>query len=249
MTLIDPSRISSGVPAPNTHYHIVDNTTTLTDRTLTALNDQLSRRIEELENSHKQELCELKNLLKDQNQEISDLKKLIKKSTEKPNENSNAPSNLPIKNTMLQLDDPFTYQNLIYRTHGFQTYDTDMRGRCAGETEVMIECKSNFPKEFTLDVKGHIPRFRGFDGIKNGIFEVYVGKLEEKRHKQEFQLFQQGYGEDYTRDYASVSFKTEDEDNNTIWINLPKATYDEEYKGYKKVGMKLYSLNIIPREK
>ncbi len=150
---------------------------------------------------------------------------------------------------MLQLDDPLTYQNLIYRAHGFRTYDTNTRGRCAGETEVMIECKSNFPKAFTLDIKGHIPRFRGFDGIDNGIFEVHVGKLEEKRHKQEFQLVQEGWKDHYTRDYASVSFSTTDEDNNTIWINLPKAPYDEEFEMYKKVGMKLYSLNIIPREK
>ncbi len=248
MTLIDPSSNSRGVPVRNTHYHIVDNTTTLTDNALSAVNNQLCRKIEELENSHKQELCQLKNLLRDQNQEISDLKKLIKEFTEKPNENSNIPSNLPIKNTMLQLDDPFTYQNLIYRTHGFQTYKANKRGRHAGETEVMIECKSNFPKEFTLDIKGHIPHL-GIYGIENGIFEVHVGKLEEKRHKQEFQLVRESCIELYTRDYASVSFKTEDEDNNTIWINLPKAPYDEIHKRNKQVGMKLYSLNIIPREK
>ncbi|UAW63594.1 hypothetical protein KMZ15_05750 [Mycoavidus sp. HKI] len=248
MTHIDLSSISRTVPAQNTYHQAVDSTATVTNNALSIVNDQLNGKIEELT----RRLFQIENFIKDQNQKIEqkdqkilDLETSIKELSGKSNKASNTISDLQVKDQILFIFSDTSTRSLIYRTHGFKRSSGP---GIAGEAEVMIEFKPNFPKEFTLDIKGHIPSF-GSDGIENGIFEVHIGKLEEKRHKEEFQLVQEGWGKDYTRDYASVSFKTEDEDNNTIWINLPKAPYDEKYEEYKKVGMKLYSLNIIPREK
>ncbi len=248
MTHIDLSSIPRTVPAQNNYHQAVDSTATVTNNALSIVNDQLNGKIEALT----QRLFQIENFIKDQNQKmeqkdqkILELETSIKELSGKSNKASNTISDLQVKDHIFFSFNDTSKCDLIYRTHGFQRSNGAW---IAGEEEVMIEFKSNFPKEFTLDIKGHIPHF-DYNGIENGIFEVHVGKLEEKRHKQEFQLVREGWRGNYTRDYASVSFKTEDEDNNTIWINLPKAPYDEKYEEYKKVGMKLYSLNIIPREK
>ncbi len=226
----------------------MDSTDTVINNALSIVNDQLNRKIEELT----QRLFQVENLIKDQNQKIdqkdqkiSDLEISIKELTGKSNKISNTTSDLQVKDSIIFRFNDKSTRNLIYRTHGFYKSKGTW---ITGEAEVMIEFKSNFPKKFTLDIKGHIPDI-GSNGIENEIFEAHVGKLEEKRHKQEFKLFREGWREQYTRNYAAVSFETEDENNNTIWIKLPEAPYHETLKIYKYVGIKLYSLNIIPREK
>ncbi|MCX8567050.1 MAG: hypothetical protein ON057_001777 [Glomeribacter sp. 1016415] len=235
MTLIDPSSNSRSMPTPNTNYHIVDNTTTLNDSALSAVNDQLNRKIEELENLHKQELCELKNLLKDQNQKISDLEKSIKELTEESNNISNKTSNFPLKSSILyELTDPSS-QNLIYRIYGFKAWDGISWGRLSTKKETTIEFVSPFPQKFTLDLKGYCYGNRA-DTMNN--FEIYIGKFDEKKYRKEFQLAR------YTGEIDSVtfSFKTEEEENNTIWIVTPSHSNVNT-----NLGICLSSLSIFPR--
>ncbi len=240
MTHIDLSNIPKNLPAQHTYYQAAA-TSKAFDSALSVLNEQLSRKIEENENSHKQELCELKNLIEENNkiireqaQEISDLKQLmieksnqVAKSIETPNIEDN---------TLLSFGD--NTSNLIYRTHGFKR--SSGGPLLADKDEVIIEFRKNLPQKFTLEIKGHIPE-KNWRTIGEGIFEAHIGKLDEKRYKQEFKLFREG-----VKDCDTILFETEDKYNNTIWIKLPEAPYMYDLRQYGNVGMKIYSLNIIP---
>ncbi|MCX8565390.1 MAG: hypothetical protein ON057_000117 [Glomeribacter sp. 1016415] len=245
MTDISLFSIPGNLPAQHTYhqhtYHQAEDISEAVDSALSVLNEQLSRKIEENENSYKQELCELKNLIKENNkiireqaQEISDLKQL---TTEKSNPVEKSIEIPHIEdNIFLSFGD--NTSNLIYRTHGFKR--SSGGPLLADKDEVIIEFRKNFPQKFTLEIKGHIPE-KNWRTIGEGIFEAHIGKPDEKRHKQEFQLFREG-----GRDCDTILFETEDQDNNTIWIKLPEAPYMEDLRQYANVGMKIYSLNIIP---
>ncbi|BBE09100.1 ABC-type transporter, periplasmic subunit [Mycoavidus cysteinexigens] len=248
MTESGLSNVSGNIPTQRIYHQTVDNHSASNDNTLSVINDQINRRIEEFGIFNKERFLQIENIIKDQNQIIKDLNQRIsdlERSNKDLSANANANANASIKdNIMFSFGSPATY-DLIYRTHGF--YQNNSKdGRCAGKNEVMIEFVSSFPEKFTLDIKAHIPRLDW--GIEQGIFEAHIGKLDEKRHKQEFQLVREGWRDEYAKDYATVLFETEDKDNNTIWIKLPESPYDETLKQYKPVGMRLYSLNFIPRK-
>ncbi len=201
------------------HYHL------LSERV-----NELTTKVEELTVDQKNRLCRVENLIKDNNQKdkkILELEGLVKELTEKTNKNSKSSSNFPVKNnTFYNLNDPAMH-NLIYRAQGVG--DWEGKGDWPmGRNAIMIEFVSPFPKKFTLDIKGI------YLDYSQEPYEIYIGKFNEKRHKQESQPFGS------QRNYASVLFDTEDEDNNTLWIVSSRNN--------NNIRISIKSINIIPRK-
>lgn len=252
MTLIDPSKISRSVPASNTNYHIVGNTATSTDSALSAVNDQLNRKIEELESSHKQELCQLKNLIKDQNQKISGLEESIKELIDKISLNLQSTLKTPIKDNILF---NFTSESshVVKRVEGFEgvsesfsmksgqriVHEVPIRGRLAqyNRDTVLIEFALPFPKNFSVHIQGHAS-YGGTDEPLD-TYKIYIGSFgKEKLHEKELKL-----PLEEREEWTSTLFETEEENNNILSISIPKiSTY-----GNRNAGLQLYSVNIIPR--
>ncbi|MCX8565501.1 MAG: hypothetical protein ON057_000228 [Glomeribacter sp. 1016415] len=250
MTLIDPSNNSRSISTPNTHYHIVDNTTALNDSALSAINDQLSRKIEELENSHKHELYQLKNIIKDQNQKISGLEESIKELIDKLSLNFKSTLKTSIKDNILF---NFTSEssNVVKRVEGFQgvsesfsmksgqriVHDVPIRGRYAQHNRdiVLVEFALPFPKNFSVHIQGHA----SFSGTGKPVdtYKVYIGSFgKEKLHEKGLEL-----PLEEKEEWTSALFETEEENNNILSISIPKLS------SYGNAGLKLYSINIIPR--
>ncbi len=209
---------------------------------------ELNEGFEEFKLEQKNRSCTIENSIKDTNQRISALEKLLEKLNETLSRSSIASSNLPVKNNIF-FNFTSASSNVVTRIEGFQgatemftkgggriVLDVPIRGRYAqlNRDTVLIEFASPFPKKFSLHIEASTNC--GYGTKPLGKYKVYIGSFgKEKLHEEEFEL-----SEANSEQCASLLFDTEEQDNNIISIIIPKLDY-------RNAGLHLYSLNIIPR--
>ncbi len=255
MTHIHPLT-TQGAPQTQYSYGVENNEFPSISDAISTIRNELPTIIEEAQKPLKKELQELKNLLKDQIQQskrkdevIQALIKTKEELTESLKQSSiAAASHTPIKNNIIYSARDANVGKKIMRTHGFSKNYSE-HGIYAKNDQVMVEFVSTFPKKFDLDIKGYFTEGYAQELPENTYFEVHIGKNgEDIRHTKTFRLF--GHHGSRTRpDFATVKFETEDEDNNTIWINMPGIPYTHDMKATRSSGLDLHLLNIIPRQK
>ncbi len=252
MTHIHPLT-TQGAPQTQYSYSVENNEFPSISDAISTIRNELPTIIEEAQKPLRKELQELKNLLKDQIQQSKIKDEVIQaliKTKEELTESLKQPSiaaasRTPIKNNIIYSAHDANAGKKIMRTHGFAKNKSE-HGIYAKNDQVMVEFVSTFPKKFDLDIKGYFTKGYNQELPENTYFEVHIGKNgEDIRHTKTFRLFRDNYQS--SKDFTTVKFETEDEDNNTIWINMPKIP---EYSGEKATmlsGLDLHLLNIIPR--
>ncbi len=253
MTHIHPLT-TQGAPQTQYSYGVENNEFPSISDAISTIRNELPTIIEEAQKPLKKELQELKNLLKDQIQQskikdeaIQALIKIKEELTESLKQSSvTVASHAPIKNNIIYSPRDANAGKKIMRTHGFSR-NNSKHGIYAKNNQVMVEFVSTFPKKFDLDIKGYFTKGINQELPENTYFEVHIGKDgEDIRHTKTFRLFKDN---GYNPDFATVKFETEEEDNNTIWINMPKFLEYPSDKIYIFSGLDLHLLNIIPRQK
>ncbi len=254
MTHVHPQTTQGALRAQD-FYSIENNESQSSGNVISTLRDELSTIIEEAQEPLRKELQELRNLLKDEiqqsqikDEEIQALKKTQQELTEILKRSSITTTSLPpIKNNIFYSPHDPDADKLIMRTHGLG--NDSKRGRYARDSQVMLEFVSKFPKTFDLDIKGYFTQ--GFDQElpEDTYFEVHIGRDgKEIKHTKKFKLFKENLYRN-NPDFTTVEFATEDEDNNTIWIDMPKIPEYHDDKSTIFSGLDLHVLNIIPRKK